>query len=90
VNEFEKFVKDHKNEMVLCCHEVFKLTGYHSDENDNYFIAMSLQTGETYLSCSIPVYALKGRLPEEEYTEVEKVFNINIVTVLENQVIEVI
>ena len=84
--EILEFVEKHKGELVLDLHEVVKLVGFEDIENDDYYyVCLSLIKGKYLESCVGNLYPLKGVLPDNEYDELIRVFDLNIEQTLQSQ-----
>ena len=80
-----KFIKEHKEELLLNNTAVVRLVGFHEDDQDYYYAILSLMSGFSYLSCVGSLIPLKGVLPEKEYNQIDHFFNLNIGHAIYNQ-----
>ena len=74
-----KEINKHKGELVLDVFEIVSLEGFHEDEEDYYYVFRSLYKGVFRSSCVGGFTPLKGRLKKEEYKELERLWELNVV-----------
>lgn len=72
------FVEAHRGELVLNYFEVVRLDGLGDIPDDDYYFRLSGKDGATLLSCVGRMFLLKGFLPDGDYNELERVFNLSI------------
>ena len=73
------FVEAHRGELILNYFEVVRLDGLLDEPDDDYYFILSGKEGrENYLSCVGRLMLLKGFLADEDYNELERVFDLNI------------
>lgn len=87
--EILEFVEKHKGELLLDSCEVVRLVGFEDVEDDDYYyVVHSLRSGKFLTSCVGALYPLKGVLPDKEYEELVRVFDLNIKQALYRQKME--
>jgi len=86
--EILEFIEKHKGELLLDFHEVVRLVGFDEDEDDYYYVLHSLRSGKYLESCVGSLCPLKGFIPDKEYNELVRVFDLNIGFALQKQKIE--
>lgn len=72
------FVDKHRGELILGYFDLMRLDGLVDRPDDDYYFKVSGERGVKLLSCVGRVFLLKGFLPDDDYTELERAFNLNI------------
>lgn len=78
--ELKEKAENYKGQIVLSYLEVYRLTGeIHDDGEDYYWGYETLDSENPFIwsSCVGGFIPLKGRLTEEEYNSVERIFEMN-------------
>jgi hypothetical protein len=72
------FVETHKGELMLDYFDVVRLIGFDEDDDDCYYKVQAVKRGVYSTSCIGWLIPLKGVLPKEDYSDLERVFNLNV------------
>ena len=72
------FVEEHKGELMLDYFDVVRLIGFDEDNDDCYYKVQAVKRGIYSTSCIGWLIPLKGVLPKEDYSDLERVFNLNV------------
>lgn len=77
--ELELQVNQYRGTLVLNGTEVCLLEGIHEDESDFYFVfaAFGKTVHKEYVSVLFGFVPLKGFIPEKDYTQLEKIWELN-------------
>jgi len=75
---FTEFVERHRGELVLDCFDVVMLEDFKDVPDDDYYYVVSGKKGTYWTSCVGDLYPLKDVLPEDQYSRMLYIFNLNI------------
>ncbi len=77
---FEKFIKEYKsyyNTLVILDFEVVLFLEIIEEEDDYYYVYIDKSGNRRYCTCVLEIYRLKNVIPDKQYNEMVRVWNLN-------------
>lgn len=75
--EFQKEIEPHIGQLVLHFYDVVLLLGASEDQWDYYYVLVHEGGKEVHATVVSSYYPLKGVLPDKQYNELVRVWNLN-------------